>query len=183
VRPLRRLRLPRLRAVGPEPGETTAIDRRRVQIAALDVREDDVAYVVNYPLTEGGEVSSSDPWLNRGKRAPRRLARVGTGGASSGFREFVGPRLSRRSMVVFRRARDQGNGIQRWSLGGRLLGAGAVRLTGDHEVTGGTFDRERLYFSTNPYQGTGCAAFGQPPASATCPVLDSGRVVLRRPAA
>jgi hypothetical protein len=185
ARPLRRLRLPRLRVVGPEPGETTAIDRRRAQIAALDVRGDDVAYVVNYPVTEAGEVSSSDLWLNRGDRAPRRLARVGTGAASSGFREYLQPRLSARSVVVFQQGRDQGSGVQRWSLRGRLLGAGSIglRVASDHEVTGGTYDRGRFLFATNPYQGNGCAAFDQPPAGATCPVLDAGRVVLRPPAA
>ena len=177
---LRRLRLPRL---DPTVGDGTPIDRRQVQIAAVDVRGDDVAYVVNYPLTRAGELASSDLWLNRSDRPPRLVARVRTGGASSGFRELVGPRLSSRSIVVFRQARDQGNGVQRWSLGGRLLGAGSIGLRGDHEVTGGTYDHERLYFATNAYQGSGCAAFDQPPAGASCPVLDSGRLVLRPPAA
>jgi hypothetical protein len=177
---LRRLRLPR-----PDStfGDGAPIDRRRVQIAAVDVRGDDVAYVVNYPLSSGGELSSSDIWLNRGGRAPRLVARVRTGGASSGFREYLQPRLYASSIVAFQQARDQGNGVQRWSLRGRLLGAGSIGLqrASDHEITGGTFDRARFLFATNPYQGNGCAGFDEPAAGATCPVLDSGPVVLRPP--
>jgi hypothetical protein len=107
------------------------------------------------------------------------VARVGTGGASAGFRELIGPRLERRSVVLFRQGRDQGSGVQRWSLDGRLLGSGALgpeRL--DIEVTGGSYDGGRFWYSADPYQGNGCAPIDAAPDTGTCPVVDSGPVRL-----
>jgi hypothetical protein len=178
---LMRLRLPRLvqRSVLRPKAAPRPVDRRAVRIAAVDARGDDVAYVLNFPMPGTPEIAESQLWVNRGAGAPRLVARVGTGGASAGFRELIGPRLERRSVVLFRQGRDQGSGVQRWSLGGRLLGSGALgpeRL--DIEVTGGSYDGGRFWYSADPYQGNGCAPIDAAPDTGTCPVVDSGPVRL-----
>jgi hypothetical protein len=178
---LTRLRLPRL--VARAPSRPRAVDRRLVRIAAVDVRGGYVAYVLNFPMPGAPEIAESQLWVNRGSRAPRLVARIGTGGASAGFRELVGPRLERRSIAVYRQGRDQGSAVQRWSLGGRLLGAAALwpeRL--DIEVTGGGYDRGRFLYAVDPYQGNGCAPIEAAAGEGTCPVLDSGPIRLAAPA-
>jgi hypothetical protein len=179
-----RLALPRLTEYTgrrPSPGRSVRrIDRRQARIAAVDVRGDRVAYVVNFPVMPA--IAESQLWVNRGPRAPRLVARIGTGGASAGFRELVGPRLERQSVVLYRQGRDQGSAVQRWSLGGRRLGSVALwpeRL--DIEVTGGGYDRGHFLYGTNPYQGNGCAPIDAAPEQGSCPVVDSGRLTLARP--
>jgi hypothetical protein len=181
------LRLPRLvkrSALGRRRAQPVV--RRDVRIAAVDVRGDDVVYVLNFPLPGTPELAESQLWLDRGSAAPRMIARVGTGGASAGFREFVGPRLERSSVVAYRQGRDQGSSVQRFSLRGRLLGSATLSAEPllELEVTGGTYDRGHYWYSVNPYQGTACARFDfdEPRQTGTCPVLDFAPLRLAAPA-
>ncbi len=157
-------------------------DPSSVRISSVDVRGRDVAYVVNYRL-RSPEIAYSELWLNRGPGRNRKVAYVGTGGASSGFRELLQPRLYADSVVSYMQGRDQTNAVFRYSLSGRVLGSGSIgikRLGIQPEITGGQWDRGRFWYSANPYQGNGCGDFEQLPFDATCPVLDSGPVALAR---
>ena len=162
------------------------VDRSTVRIAAVDLRArsdgpPDVAYVVDFQTAP--ELAESQLWLSRAGQAPRRIARVGTGGASSGFREFLQPRLYVDSVVVYKQGRDQVNAVFRYTLRGRTLGAGRVGFasTDGGEITGGQWDRGHFWYATNPYQGNGCSGFQPQPAEATCPVIDSGPITLAPP--
>lgn len=158
------------------------VDLSTARIAAVDIRGRDIAYVVNYRLVTP-EIAYSELWINRGPGRQRKIGYVGTGGASSGFRELLQPRIYPDSVVSYMQGRDQTNAVFRYSLGGRVLGSGSIgwnRTTG-LEITAGQFDRGHFWYSANPYQGNGCAAFDEPPLTATCPVLDSGPVTLVLP--
>jgi hypothetical protein len=166
------------------------VDPSSVRISSVDVRGRDVAYVVDYRLATP-EIAFSELWLDRGHGLLRRVATVGTGGASSGFRELLQPHLYADSVVTYMQGRDQTNAVFRYSLGGRVLGAGSIGwgsgtgigVTGGPgmEITSGMWDRGHFWFGADPYQGDGCAPFDAQPLTDTCPVLDSGPVRLVAP--
>lgn len=172
------LRVPR--RVYTASGRRREIPPATVALTDLDVRGDTLAYVLTFGVPSG-PFARSELWTQRIGGPPRRLASIGTGGASSGLRAFLGIRLQRTAVVAYRQGRDQGNALVRLSLRtGRKIGGVNLGQTPFDDIVSGAYDGGRYAYLVREYTGrsTGCEAGlldgSDATAPGTCALYDSG---------
>ncbi len=175
----RTLRLP-ARRVDVGNRKPLTIDPKTIDVTDLDLLGDRLAYVLTYRVPIGAE---SELWVQRIGSPPQRIARIGTGGASSGLRSFLGIRLLRDAVVAYRQGRDQGNALVKLSLRGKALGGVNLGQDLSTDVVDGTYDRGRYLYVTRPYNTgqPGCQG-GSPDEQwpGECALYDSGPLAFTR---
>lgn len=177
----RTLRLPRRRVDVGDPKPVT-IDPRTIEVADLDLLGDRIAYVLTYQVPRAPR-AESELWLQRIGRPPQLIARIGTGGASSGLRSFVGIRLLPDAVVAYRQGRDQGNALVKLSLRGQPLGTASLGQDRSTDIVDGAFDRGRYLYTTAPYRTGQPACQGGSPDEVLpgeCALYDSGPLTFAR---
>ncbi|MBJ7328981.1 MAG: hypothetical protein JHC95_03725 [Solirubrobacteraceae bacterium] len=163
------------------PNRRVFVPRRNLKITDIDAQGDTVLYVLTYQIPNE-PIAQSELWLQRGSRPPARVARVGTGGGSSGLRSFLGVRLLPDGIVAYRQGRDQGSALVRLSLRGAGRGEAGLGQTDDEDIVAGAFDRGGFLYVARPYANLDDCRSGSPdePGPGTCTLYDSGPMVFKR---
>ncbi|MBJ7521457.1 MAG: hypothetical protein JHC84_17290 [Solirubrobacteraceae bacterium] len=177
----RALRLPARRIDVGNPKPAT-IDPKTIDVTDLDLLGDRIAYVLTYQVPTAPR-AESELWLQRIGGPPQLIARIGTGGASSGLRSFLGIRLLRDAVVAYRQGRDQGNALVKLSPRGKAQGRVNLGQDLSTDLVDGAYDRGRYVYVTAPYRT------GQPPCQGgspdeqwpgECALYDSGLLAFKR---
>ncbi|MBJ7328984.1 MAG: hypothetical protein JHC95_03740 [Solirubrobacteraceae bacterium] len=177
------LRVPRRYSIADESSDVP-VPRKQVFIDDLDARRGSVAFTVSY---SGGDEDPyeayAELWLQRPNRQLMPLTVLTTTGGSSGFKEFIGPRIRANDVVVYQQGFESGSGLYTYSLLGRQLGRASLRQGFGDVLVSGAFDRGRFTYIRRAYPGFGetdCVSELDEDGAATCALKDSGPVRFTR---
>lgn len=150
-----------------------------MKLTDLDLRRDVVGFVLTYPIP-GEPQARSEIWRQPIGRSASLVTQIGTGGASSGLREFLGIRLQRSAIVAYRQGRDQGNSVVRVSFRGTALGGVDLGQDLTTDVVSGAYDNGRYLYVTREHTGHSAACEAVAPdggdllVPGSCALYDSG---------
>jgi hypothetical protein len=178
-------------STSPRP---VVVPRRDLSISAIDLSGSRVAYIEHYTTNCACLGHVSVLAVDFGRHAPRKIAEIALGGASTTDRYLLGAQFADGELFDFQYG-DSRDGfpaeLQAHTLSGKLVATATIGLPqpGSQvfphglEVTGAAYDDGHLYYAVAPEDSspTNCDVDDGPPAaipSGACAVYDAGLIHL-----